>query len=57
MSMNTIFSFLMPKEDKFFPLINQLGDALEKAAQWQVEFFESFDADHRAELRLKVKSC
>ena len=56
MSINNIFSFLMPKEDKFFPLINEVGDTLEQAAECQVEFFRSGDLARREELHHSIKS-
>lgn len=56
MSINTIFSFLVPKEDKFFPLINKIGDILQNAADLQVDFFQNKDVAKQTELYHKIKA-
>ena len=43
MSANSIFSFLEPKENKFFPLLNHVADNLVQASNLLVEFVSTPD--------------
>jgi len=56
MAINTIFSFLIPKETKFFPLINRIGLAMVQASELLVEFIKS-DKKNMEALYVKIKSC
>ena len=57
MSINSIFSPLKPKENKFFPMINQIGELLATAAKKQAELikkpsFEEMENDYKI-----IKEC
>ena len=57
MSLNSFFSRFKPKENKFFPMINTVGDLLAKAAQKQAELikkptFEEMEEDYKL-----IKEC
>ena len=56
MAINTIFSFLIPKEAKFFPLISGIGLSMKKASELLVEFIKS-DKNNMEALYVKIKSC
>ncbi|MCL1910927.1 MAG: DUF47 family protein [Leptospirales bacterium] len=56
MAINNIFSFLLPKESKFFPLISEVGAIIGKASKLMVEFINS-DRENMEELYAKIKSC
>ena len=55
MSVNSIFSSLKPKENKFFPMINVVGDLLVKAADKQVELVAQSDYAKMEELYHQIK--
>ncbi len=57
MAINRIFSFLTPKENKFFPLINSIGSYLTEASDTLVKFINCTDKDEMTELYAKIKSC
>ena len=57
MSINSIFSPLKPKENKFFPMINKIGELLAKAAKEQANLiknptFEEMENDYKT-----IKEC
>ncbi|MCL2025242.1 MAG: DUF47 family protein [Leptospirales bacterium] len=56
MKLNTIFSFLIPREAKFFPLISGIGLAMKRASELLLEFIKS-DKRNMDELYVKIKSC
>ena len=56
MPTNTIFSFLTPKENKFYPLINEVGDVLAATADVLIEFVKCQDKDQKAELYHQIKT-
>jgi predicted phosphate transport protein (TIGR00153 family) len=56
MAINTIFSFLIPKENKFFPLINEVGLVLDKTAKILIDFIKS-DKTQMEGLYAKIKAC
>jgi uncharacterized protein Yka (UPF0111/DUF47 family) len=55
MGLNNIFQILVPKEKKFFPLFKEQADALEKAADYLIEFMKEPDADKRIDIYKKIK--
>lgn len=56
MPTNTIFSFLTPKENKFYPLINEVGDTLAATADVLIEFVQCQDKDQKAEFYHQIKA-
>jgi len=56
MAINTIFSFLVPKENKFFPLIRETGLVVEKVSELLVEFIKS-DREGMELFHAKIKAC
>ena len=56
MALNTIFSFLLPKESKFFPLISEVGAVIDKASKLLIEFIKS-DREHMEEFYARIKNC
>lgn len=58
MAVNSIFSFLKPKENKFFALINQVGDTIEEASNLMMEFIRCADNQEKSEdLYRQIKTC
>jgi len=55
MAINSLFSFLKPKENKFFPLIIEVGSCLHTAALLLVEFSQTTDKKKAKEIFLKIK--
>ncbi|MDR3238201.1 MAG: DUF47 family protein [Spirochaetia bacterium] len=55
MAINTILSFLVPKENKFFPLINNIGFVLNNAGKALIEFINA-DKEQMDGLYVKIKS-
>ncbi len=56
MAINSIFSFLKPKENKFFPLINQVGENLTLTAEKLLEFVHCGDKNRMQEIYHDIKS-
>lgn len=54
--MNRIFSFLTPKENKFFPLITSIGKILQDTSTELLDFIKCNDKDKMAELYAKIKN-
>ena len=57
MKLNSLLSFLTPKEDKFFPMIIEVGDNCIKAAELLTQFFEEKSPELRRELYPQIKAC
>jgi len=56
MKFNSLFSFLVPKESKFFPMITQEGQYCYEAAKLLPEFFEvASDHEKAKEMYAKIK--
>lgn len=56
MAINSIFSFLMPKESKFFPLFVEVGEKLVKASDLLVEFIQTKDREKAKAIYLQIKA-
>ncbi|MCQ2346711.1 MAG: DUF47 family protein [Paludibacteraceae bacterium] len=56
MSLNTFFATLLPKEDKFFPQYQAMGERIVTAADYFTEMVSTNDHDKRVELYTKIKS-
>ena len=57
MKLNSVFSFLTPKEHKFFPMIVEVGDKCTEAAGYLVQFFDENDPEARREVYTRIKNC
>ncbi len=57
MPKNTFFSSLKPKENKFFPMINTVGDLLLEAAEKQVELVKQTDFAAMEVYYHQIKEC
>ncbi|MFA6778167.1 MAG: DUF47 family protein [Paludibacteraceae bacterium] len=55
MAINSLFSCLKPKENKFFPLIIEVGSCLHTAATLLVEFAQTDDRVKAKEIFQKIK--
>lgn len=56
MAINSIFSFLTPKDSKFFPLMGNVGKTLVKTGELLMEFIQCKDQEGKADLYKKIKS-
>lgn len=56
MAINSIFSFLKPKNDKFFILINQVGETLVDTSSVLVDFVQCEDKEKMADLYHRIKA-
>ena len=56
MNKNSIFSFLLPKENKFFPLINQVGELNYSASISLNKFIKSKHKDQMQDLYFEIKA-
>lgn len=56
MAINSIFSFFTPKENKFFPLIDEVGKTLVNTGETLMEFIQSKDNESKTALYKKIKS-
>lgn len=56
MASNSLFSFLLPKENKFFPMLNDVGDVLVNASELLVKLIKTEDQTKREELYRLIKS-
>ncbi|MDR1763335.1 MAG: DUF47 family protein [Dysgonamonadaceae bacterium] len=56
MKINTILSFLMPKEPRFFPLLEETAEILEQTGTLLVELFNSTDKAKILELSKLIKA-
>ena len=50
MAINSIFSFLTPKETKFFPMLNEMSDKLVEASLLLNKLIQSTDREKSKEL-------
>ena len=57
MELNSFFSFIIPKENKFFPLIIEVGDKCAEASEYLVQFMNEPDKAKAKEIYLKIKQC
>jgi len=55
MAINSIFSFLTPKETKFFPLLNEMSDKLVEASLLLNKLVQSSDREISKELYKQIK--
>jgi predicted phosphate transport protein (TIGR00153 family) len=55
MKINSILSAFAPKDVKFFPLLNETADILDRAAVLLLELFSSGDKSRRGELCKRIK--
>jgi len=55
MKSNSIFSFLLPKESKFFPLINHIGELNKNASSTLVKFITCEDKQKMQDLYFEIK--
>jgi len=55
MAINSIFSFLTPKETKFFPLLNEMSDKLVEASLLLNKLVQSSDREKSKELYKQIK--
>ncbi|GHT12162.1 hypothetical protein FACS189426_15120 [Bacteroidia bacterium] len=55
MKLNSILSFLSPKDVRFFPLLNETATVLDQAALLLTELFSSNDKERRKELCKLIK--
>lgn len=55
MKLNSIFSFLVPKENKFFPLLNNLGSLIKSSGEILTHFITSDSKEHMIELYMNIK--
>lgn len=56
MSLNTIFASLLPKEDKFFPKYQLMGERMVVAADLFTELVSTSQHDKQVELYTKIKA-
>ncbi len=56
MNKNSIFSFLLPKENKFFPLINHVGELNNSASVTLNKFINSKDKTEMKDLYFEIKA-
>lgn len=57
MELNSFFSFIIPKENKFFPLIIEVGDKCAEVSEYLVQFMNESDKAKAKEIYLKIKQC
>ncbi len=55
-AINSIFSIFLPKEDKFFPLIQSIGERAVNAAELFSRLISERDIDKQEDLYTKIKS-
>jgi predicted phosphate transport protein (TIGR00153 family) len=55
MKWNTIFRKLIPNEDKFFPILNDMSSNLLKCSQFAVKLSQSKTLDERREIQRTIK--
>ena len=56
MSLNSIFSIFLPKEDKFFPMFRRIGEATVEAADLYTQLISETERDTQAEIYHKIKA-
>ncbi len=56
MNKNSIFSFLLTKENKFFPLINHVGELNNSASITLNKFINSKDKKEMQDLYFEIKA-
>ncbi len=57
MKLDTIFSFLVPKDHKFFPLFNKTADNMVLTSQLLVQLLQEADPDKRLEYTKAIKDA
>lgn len=57
MTFNSIFSYFKPKENKFFPMMIEVGNLLVEAAKKQEELIKTANLEKREELYHQIKNC
>jgi len=56
MSLNSLFSIFLPKEDKFFPNFQKMADEIVEASNLFEELVSEQNKQHQAELYQKIKA-
>lgn len=56
MSLNSIFSIFLPKEDKFFPLFRTIGERTVEAADMLTQIISETDRERQQDIYQKIKA-